>query len=31
MARIFIPLKRLMSDRFFDRQMKKALRLPDRV
>jgi NAD(P)-dependent dehydrogenase (short-subunit alcohol dehydrogenase family) len=31
MARLFIPLKRLLPDRFFDRKMKKALRLPDRV
>ncbi len=31
MARLFIPLRRLLSDRFFDRKMKKALRLPDRV
>ena len=31
MARMYIPLRRLLPDRLFDRQMKKALRLPDRV
>ena len=31
MARALIPLRRLMPDRFFDRRMKKLLRLPDRV
>ena len=31
MARVLILLRRLMSDRFFDRRMKKALKLPDRV
>ena len=31
MARIFIPLRRLLSDHSFDRQMKKSLKLPDRV
>src|SRR6202022_1854013 len=31
MARLFLPLRRLLPDRFFDRRMKKALRLPDRV
>ncbi|MFN2386693.1 MAG: SDR family oxidoreductase [Thermoanaerobaculia bacterium] len=31
MARVYIPLRRLLPDRFFDRQMKKVLRLPDRV
>jgi NAD(P)-dependent dehydrogenase (short-subunit alcohol dehydrogenase family) len=31
MARLFLPLRQLLSDRFFDRRMKKALRLPDRV
>ncbi len=31
MARIFIPLRRLLPDRFFDWRMKKLLRLPDRA
>ncbi len=31
MARAFIPLRRFLSDRFFDRRMKKLLKLPDRV
>jgi NAD(P)-dependent dehydrogenase (short-subunit alcohol dehydrogenase family) len=31
MARLFIPLRRILSDRFFDRRMKKVLRLPDRI
>jgi NAD(P)-dependent dehydrogenase (short-subunit alcohol dehydrogenase family) len=31
MAKIFIPLRRLLSDRSFDRRMRKSLRLPDRV
>ena len=31
MARILLPLRRLLPDRSFDRRMKKALRLPDRV
>lgn len=31
MARLFLPLKRIMPDRFFDWRMRKALRLPDRV
>ena len=29
MARVLIPLRRLLPDRFFDRRMKKMLRLPD--
>lgn len=31
MARALIPLRALLPDRFFDRRMKKVLRLPDRV
>jgi NAD(P)-dependent dehydrogenase (short-subunit alcohol dehydrogenase family) len=31
MARLLLPLRRLLPDRIFDRRMKKALRLPDRV
>jgi NAD(P)-dependent dehydrogenase (short-subunit alcohol dehydrogenase family) len=31
MARALILLKRFLPDRFFDRRMKKALRLPDRI
>lgn len=31
MSRLYIPLRRLFSDRFFDWRMRKALRLPDRV
>ena len=31
MAKIFIPLRRLLSDRSFDRRMKKTLKLPDRA
>lgn len=31
MARMYIPLRRILPDRLFDRQMKKALRLPDRI
>ena len=31
MARIAIPMRRLFSDRFFDRRMKKLLKLPDRT
>ena len=31
MARTLIPLRRFLSDRFFDRRMKKLLKLPDRV
>ena len=31
MARALILLKRLLPDRFFDRRMKKILKLPDRV
>ena len=31
MARLLIPLRALMPDRFFDRRMKKLLKLPDRV
>jgi NAD(P)-dependent dehydrogenase (short-subunit alcohol dehydrogenase family) len=29
LSRLLIPLKRLMPDRYFDRQMKKMLKLPD--
>jgi hypothetical protein len=31
MARILILLRRFLPDRFFDRRMKKVLRLPDRI
>jgi len=31
MAKLFLPLRRLLSDRSFDRKMKKSLKLPDRV
>ena len=31
MAKIFIPLRRVLSDRSIDRRMKKVLRLPDPV
>jgi len=31
MARLAIPMRRLFSDRFFDRRMKKLLKLPDRI
>lgn len=31
MAKIFIPLRRVLSDRSFDRRMKKLLKLPDRI
>jgi NAD(P)-dependent dehydrogenase (short-subunit alcohol dehydrogenase family) len=31
MARTLIPLRRFLSDRFFDRRMKKLLKLPDRM
>lgn len=31
MARTLIPLRRFLSDRFFDRRMKKLLKLPDRI
>jgi NAD(P)-dependent dehydrogenase (short-subunit alcohol dehydrogenase family) len=31
MARALVLLKRLLPDRFFDRRMKKVLKLPDRV
>jgi len=31
MAKLFLPLRRVLSDRFFDRRMKKVLRLPDRA
>ena len=31
MAKIFIPLRRLLSDRSFDRRMKKVLKIPDRA
>jgi NAD(P)-dependent dehydrogenase (short-subunit alcohol dehydrogenase family) len=31
MARLFLPLKRLLPDRFFDWRMKKVLRLPDKA
>jgi hypothetical protein len=31
LARLFIPMRRLFSDRFFDRRMKKILKLPDRT
>jgi NAD(P)-dependent dehydrogenase (short-subunit alcohol dehydrogenase family) len=31
MARVLIPLRRLLPDRYFDRRMKKALKLPDRI
>ena len=31
MARTLIPLRRFLSDRFFDRRMKKLLKLPNRV
>jgi NAD(P)-dependent dehydrogenase (short-subunit alcohol dehydrogenase family) len=31
MARILIPLRTLLPDRLFDRRMKAALKLPDRV
>ena len=31
LARLFIPMRRLFSDRFFDRRMKKLLKLPDRT
>jgi NAD(P)-dependent dehydrogenase (short-subunit alcohol dehydrogenase family) len=31
LARVFIPMRRLFSDRFFDRRMKKILKLPDRT
>src|SRR5262249_35059365 len=30
MAKIFIPLRRVLSDRSFGRRMKKLLKLPDR-
>lgn len=29
MARVLIPLKRILPDTFFDRRMKKSLRMPD--
>ena len=31
LAKILVPLKRLTSDRFLDRRMKRALRLPDSI
>jgi NAD(P)-dependent dehydrogenase (short-subunit alcohol dehydrogenase family) len=31
MARVLILLRRFLPDRFFDRRMKKVLRLPDRI
>jgi NAD(P)-dependent dehydrogenase (short-subunit alcohol dehydrogenase family) len=31
LARVYIALRRVLPDRFFDRRMKKALRLPDRA
>lgn len=31
LARIMVPLKGLVSDRFLDRRMKRMLRLPDRI
>ena len=31
MARVLIPMRSLLPDSFFDRRMKKALRLPDRA
>jgi hypothetical protein len=31
LARVLILLRRLMPDRFFDRRMNKALKLPDRI
>lgn len=31
MAKILIPLRRLLPDRFVDRRMKKTLKLPDRI
>ncbi len=31
MARVFIPLRKLLPDRFVDQGMKKVLKLPDRV
>ncbi len=31
MARTLIPLRCFLSDRFFDRRMKKLLKLPDRI
>ena len=31
MAKVFLPLRRVLPDRFLDRRMKKLLRLPDRA
>jgi len=31
MAKVFLPLRRLLPDRFFDRRMKKVLHLPNRA
>jgi NAD(P)-dependent dehydrogenase (short-subunit alcohol dehydrogenase family) len=31
LAKILVPLKALVSDRFLDRRMKRMLRLPDRI
>jgi hypothetical protein len=31
LARILVPFRALVPDRFFDRRMKKMLGLPDRV
>jgi NAD(P)-dependent dehydrogenase (short-subunit alcohol dehydrogenase family) len=31
LARIMVPLKRITSDRFLDRRMKRILRLPDNI
>ena len=31
MARVLIPVRRLLPDRFFDRRMKKTFKLPDRI
>jgi NAD(P)-dependent dehydrogenase (short-subunit alcohol dehydrogenase family) len=31
MAKILVPLKRLASDRFLDRRLKRALKLPDSI
>lgn len=31
MAKLLLPLRRLLPDRFFDRRMKKVLRLPNRT
>jgi hypothetical protein len=31
LAKILLPLKKLASDRFLDRRLKRALRLPDSI